>query len=178
MTSIEKPKTIGFLGKEFTMLGLKQAIIRSGESYIEPGKEIHETMFDQNLVPEDWKGKHGRTILTIHEGKYVVLYRGPDFNDNIGIVEEKKTINGQEMTRAKTQVVKGFKAVFVTKYNFNQAKYEPPSLETVPVPTPTPVYGQARSYNNNRYGDKSRTYGQQNQNGGFKNNNHRGGNRY
>jgi hypothetical protein len=77
---------------------------------------------------------------------------------------------------------KKFKAVFVTKYNFNQAKFEIPKPEPVEsAPPPVDIYDLAKRYQKNthsRYGDKPRSYGDQNQNGGFKNNNHRGGNRY
>jgi hypothetical protein len=185
MTSIEKPKTIGFLGNEYKVKELGQAILKSSIVEIEEGKEVHPIQFDQSQIPAEWNNKHGLPVLTIHEGKYVIILNnfGRDVLVKTTDVKKMKRHNPNEVESVITTHVtsKKFKAVFVTKYNFNQAKFEIPKPEPVePTPPPVNVYDLAKCYEKNtgaRY-NNNRPNGQQNQNGGFKNNNHRGGNRY
>lgn len=126
MTDKVIPKTIRFLGKEFDLKLLEQAMTKASDTYIEPGKEIHEDM-----LAFSWGDKFKKPVLTIHEGRYVVLA-------GIDAIKEHLDITGKTI-----KVVNGFKVKFVTKYNFNQSKVVEvvaPVVPAVPVQAAPPVY--------------------------------------
>jgi hypothetical protein len=147
MTSNEKSGTIMFLDREFDLKLLEQAIGKSTESYIEPGSAIHAIRFDETNWPEGINERVRRPVVTLHEGKYVVLVaNGADEN----FTETKDGI----------KVAVGFKAKFVTKYNFNQAKYVPPAPPVVhETPAPRAPYPK-------REWTPNRPQGQRNHSGG------------
>lgn len=126
MTDNAIPKTIEFLGKEFDTKLLEQAMTKSAETYIEPGKEIHES-----LLAIDWNGKFKKPVLTIHEGRYVILAGIEQLTEHL------------DTTGEIIKVKNGFKAKFITKYNFNQSKATEvvaPVVPAVPVQAAPPAY--------------------------------------
>lgn len=149
---------ISFLGKDFSIKSLEQAFAKSADSYIEPGKEISEHRFDPETLGIGWAELFKKPILTLHEGKYVIIMIDDELlNNSTHLVEQ----NGV----TKRIVVKGFKAKFVTKYNFNQAK-------VVEAPPPAPVQAEpARTWNTKPNTNWQPNNGfSKNQSGGYKGN--------
>lgn len=128
MTSGTTSDTIWFLDKEYSIKALEQAISKSSDTYIEPGKEIHEAMFVQtepSIV--GWANKFKKPVVTMHEGKYVIIVRTDIMNNDV--MNDFWEVSADD----KITVKKGFKAKFVTKYNFNQSKVV---NQVAPVPVP------------------------------------------
>lgn len=125
MTTSNKPATLKFMGKEFDLKLLEQAIAKSAEVYIESGKPVHEEMISKDAVPASWAEKFKRPVLTIYENRYVLLVAGDEL-----VASLKETKDG-------IVTGNGFKAKFVTKYNFNQSKVS--EVPDVPAPPPVPV---------------------------------------
>ena len=120
--------TLKFMDKEFDVKLLEQAISKSAEVYIEAGKEIHEEMIAVEALPFSWVAKFKKPVLTIHQGRYVILVATADVLKNLN-----DTDKGIFTTI-------GFKAKFVTKYNFNQSKVvEPLSPTATPPAQPRPA---------------------------------------
>jgi hypothetical protein len=150
MTSNEQSGIIKFLDKEFDLKLLKQAIDKSSDSYIEPGKEISELRID---LPAEFSQDFKKPVLTLHEGKYVIIHMDDGFLEQNSHLVEKDGVS-------KRIVTKGFKAKFVTKYNFNQAKVVPPAPPVVhETPAPRPSYPK-------REFTSTRPQGQRNHSGG------------
>jgi hypothetical protein len=153
---------ITFLGKDFSIKSLEQAFAKSVDSYIEPGKEISEHRFDPETLGIGWAETFKKPILTLHEGKYVIIMMDDELlNSSTHLVEQ----NGV----TKRIVVKGFKAKFVTKYNFNQAKVLEPLTFPEPIRPEPPTSEQRRAFSNQRPGSWQPNNGfSKHQGGGYK----------
>lgn len=160
MTNSVKPGTIKFLGNDFTLSALENAFNKSNDSYIEPGSLIYPEQFDQAHWPAAFAEKYKKPIVTIHEGMYVLLFAPKDWEADTHVTEEgdKKTI----------KLKSGFKAKFVSKYNFNQSKYkEPPKVDIN-----APIY-EDRTFPKRDFQNRPRFSENKNSNGGGFNNNRR-----
>ena len=166
MTNGKKSGTIEFLGSEYSVDALTAAFGKAGETFVEPGVEVHQQQlngFDQATY-EEWADRFKKyPIVTLHEGKYVFLWFPNDWRPDVEQVAEGD--------KKKTILKVGFKARFVTKYGFNRAKFDP-NAKVVVEQEP-----EDRFYENR---PQQRTYGYQgrpNHNGGGYQGNRRFGGR-
>ena len=159
MANSVKSGNILFLGNEFVLSDLVSAFNKANVSYIEPKAEFHKVELNHGLLPEDWKRSHKQPVVTIHEGKYIFLYRPDDFK------AEFEDCTDQVPPHFK--VLGGFRAKFVTKYNFNRAKF----VEAPIVDTRAPIY-EDRRYDD-RFANRPTFRPNTNQNGGGYSNNTR-----
>lgn len=164
MTNSVKPGMIKFLGNDFTLSALENAFNKSNDTFIEPGSLIHDAEFDQSLWPASFAEKYKKPIVTIHEGMYVLLVIPKNWEAELDIVEK----DGKKSIKLKA----GFKAKFVTKYNFNQSKYkEPPKVDVN-----APIY-EDRTFPKREFQNRPRFVENKNSNGGGFNPNRRFSNR-
>lgn len=127
MTQTSSTGSLFFTDKEFSIKSLEQAFGKSPEVYIEPGKAFSADKFDQADLPQAWHAKYKVPVVTMHEGKYVFIVL-PEAFEALFVTNADGVIVNE----------KGFKAKFVSKYNFNQAK-KTNEVAAVPPPPPKPV---------------------------------------
>lgn len=128
---------IWFQDKEFSFKLIEQAVAKSSDSYIEPGKQIHPDSFLRTAVPAEWSTKYKKPIMTLHEGMYVVIHMPQEYMEKL------------EPNNGKILIKEGFKAKFISKYNFNQSKKENdvPVVISKPVPPkPIPTFTEKKTY--------------------------------
>lgn len=127
-----KPKVISFRDREYNIQLLEIAVAKAITTHIEPNSEFDEIRFDQSLFPKSWSEKIKKPVITMYQGKYVVVYL-PEHHQDLDLKD-------------------GFKALFITKYSLGQAKVV--AVEEVaeePIQDP-PV----RSYQRREYSHDSR----------------------
>ena len=100
---------VTIMGLVYNVTSLVSSINRSNETYIQPGSKFHDR---QPGIEDVGLGKN-KPVVTIHDGKYI---------DLSGTVTDEMKKNG-------------FRAIFVTKYNLNQARVEkkPVAIPAAPV---------------------------------------------
>lgn len=160
MANGARPGNVLFLGSEFVFSDLLASFAKANTTYIEPNAEFHTLEFDAANLSDAWKAAHKQPVVTIHEGKYIFLYKPEDFK----LEFEDQT----DLVPPRLKLIKGFKSKFVTKYNFHRAKYvaPPPAVDTR-----APIY-EDRRYDD-RFANRPVIRPNSNQNGGGYTNNNR-----
>lgn len=141
---------VRFLDNEYKLNVLEQAINKATTFKIEAGKEFHDATFEQNEIPAAWGSKYKVPVLTMHEGKYVIVSGVAEVLQHLAVLVEKKKVKGEVVESAKTVNLGVFHAKVVTKYNLNDAKIVPVVIP--PPERPEPVEPEVRRFQSREAG--------------------------